>query len=63
SRRRPVAPQRYERRPARRPSRGAERWRVPGAATHPSRVVEMVHPDEPLRRRRERGSIYDDLPF
>ncbi len=63
SRRRPVAARRSERRPARRPSRGAERWRVPGGATHPSRVVEMVHPDEPLRRRRERGSIYDDLPF
>ncbi|MHB1523168.1 MAG: N-acetylmuramoyl-L-alanine amidase family protein [Candidatus Dormibacteria bacterium] len=62
-RRRPVAPRRQEGRPARRQGRGAERWRVPGAATHPSRVVEMVHPDEPLRRRRERGSIYDDLPF
>jgi N-acetylmuramoyl-L-alanine amidase len=62
-RRRPVASHRQERRPQRRQGRGAERWRVPGAATHPSRVVEMVHPDEPLRRRRERGSIYDDLPF
>jgi N-acetylmuramoyl-L-alanine amidase len=63
SRRRPAARPRNQRRPAQRPDRGADRWRVPGTSTHPSRVVEMVHQDEPLRRRRGRGSIYDDLPL
>ena len=63
SRRAPPAPARPARRASRRPVRGTERWRVPGSATHPQRVVEMVHPEEPLRRRRERGSVYDDLPL
>ncbi len=61
----PVPPQsrRPSRRPASRRSRDPERWRTSGLGTRPQRVAEMVHPDEPLRRRRERGSIYDDLPF
>lgn len=63
SRPRPTAPVRPGRRPAPRRGRERERWRVPGTSTRPQRVVEMVHPEEALRRRRQRGSVYDDFPL